>query len=99
STEPSPAELAALRERVLSGKVRPLVPRARGKSLRWLLPLVAALITGSALAATPGAWQGLVEAVERYLPVELLSPAREAARTARKRSAPPAPPPLPSAPA
>jgi hypothetical protein len=99
-TEPTSAELAALRERVLSGKVRPLTPRARSKNLRWILPLVAALITGSALAATPGAWQGLVEAVERYLPVELLSPAREAARGARKRAShPPAPPPLPSAPA
>jgi hypothetical protein len=100
NTEPTPAELAALRARVLSGQVTPLAPRARSKTLRWLLPLAAALITGSALAATPGAWQGLVEAVERYLPVELLSPAREAARPVRRGAKqPPAPPPLPSAPA
>jgi hypothetical protein len=93
STEPTSAELAALRARVLSNKVRPLSPRPRSRSLRWLLPLAAALVTGSALAATPGAWQGLVDAVERYLPVELLSPAREAARPARKRAN--KPPPLP----
>jgi hypothetical protein len=96
STEPTAAELAALRARVLSNKVRPLAPRARSKSLRWLLPLAAALVTGSALAATPGAWQGLVDAVERYLPVELLSPAREAARPARKRANKPPPLPVPA---
>jgi hypothetical protein len=96
STEPTSAELAALRARVLSNKVRTLAPRARSKSLRWLLPLAAALVTGSALAATPGAWQGLVDAVERYLPVELLSPAREAVHPARKRAN--KPPPLPAAP-
>jgi hypothetical protein len=100
STEPSPAELAALRARVLSNKVTPLARRSRSKSLRWLLPLAAALVTGSALAATPGAWQGLVDAVERYLPVELLSPAREATHPARKRThKPPAPPPSVTEPA
>jgi hypothetical protein len=89
ASEPSAAELAALRARVLSNKVTPLAPRARAKTLRWLLPLAAALVTGSALAATPGAWQGLLDTVERYLPVELLSTAREASRPARKRVHPP----------
>jgi hypothetical protein len=80
ATEPSADEVARLRARVLSrGKVTPLRKNERKKSLRWVLPLAAAFIAGSALAATPGAFDGMLGAVERYLDIELFGRAHQAA--------------------
>lgn len=90
ATEPTPEELARLRARVLSrGKVMPLRKSKSDakKRLRWILPLAAAFIAGSALAATPGAFDGMLNAVERYLDIELFGRAHE---TAQKPAARPA---------
>jgi tetratricopeptide (TPR) repeat protein len=90
ATEPSPEELARLRARVLSrGKVAPLRKSTNDskRRLRWILPLAAAFIAGSALAATPGAFDGMLSAVERYLDIELFGHAHE---TAQKPAARPA---------
>jgi TolA-binding protein len=81
ATEPSAEELARLRARVLSrGKVTPLRKSERQKRLRWILPLAAAFIAGSALAATPGAIDGMLSTVERYLDIELFAHAHQTAR-------------------
>jgi hypothetical protein len=80
ATEPSPEDLARLRARVLSrGKVTPLRKRDQKRRLRWILPLAAAFIAGTALAATPGAFDGMLGAVERYLDIELFGSAHEVA--------------------
>lgn len=82
-TVPSAAELARLRERVLKGNVSQLRPTNHAKRLRWILPLAAALLATTALAATPGAMQGVLHAVERFLDIQLIAPAPEPAQTAR----------------
>ena len=100
STEPSAEELLELRQRVLGSRVVPLSRASKRKTLRWVLPLAAAFIAGSALAATPGAWQGMLHSVERFLDIERLGPAHEAAakpRLDKRKRTVPAPPPLPSA--
>jgi hypothetical protein len=80
ATEPSPEDLARLRARVLSrGKLTPLRKRDEKRRWRWILPLAAAFIAGTALAATPGAFDGMLGAVERYLDIELFGSANEAA--------------------
>lgn len=84
TSEPSPEELLKLRQRVLGGaKVLPLSGARKNKAVRWALPLAAAFIAGSALAATPGAWEGMLHTVERFLDVELLAPSHEYAPSAR----------------
>jgi hypothetical protein len=60
------------------GKVTPLRQSERKKTLRWVLPLAAAFIAGSAFAATPGAVDGMLSAVERYLDIELFGRAHHA---------------------
>jgi hypothetical protein len=103
STEPSAEELRELRLRVLGSQVVPLSrARRRNKTLRWVLPLAAAFIAGSALAASPGAWEGMLHSVERFLSVERLAPSQEASKkpkAGKRRPSVPAPPPLPAAPA
>src|SRR5213075_3159970 len=83
ATEPSADELARLRARVLSrGKVTPLRKSGQSgakKNLRWILPLAAAFIAASAFAATPGSFDGMLSAVERYLNIELFGRAHQAA--------------------
>jgi tetratricopeptide (TPR) repeat protein len=87
ATEPSAEDLARLRERVLSrGKVTPRRLSDRKKTLRWVLPLAAAFIAGSALAATPGALDGMLGAVERYLDIELFARSHEAAHKPAARA-------------
>jgi tetratricopeptide (TPR) repeat protein len=49
--------------------------------------LAAAFIAGSALAATPGAFDGMLHAVERYLDIELFGRAHETAQKPAERPA------------
>jgi tetratricopeptide (TPR) repeat protein len=87
ATEPSAEEVARLRARVLSrGKVTPLQQSAGKKNLRWILPLAAAFIAASAFAATPGAVDGMLSAVERYLDIELFGRAHQAAHKPAART-------------
>lgn len=86
SGAPSDGELARLRERVLGGgNARPIDKKRLTRNARWLLPLAAAFMAASALAATPGAWEGLLSATERFLNVELLAPERRAKQVPRAR--------------
>jgi tetratricopeptide (TPR) repeat protein len=83
STEPSADELAKLRARLLgggtaAGNVVSLAKAQKRKTMRWVFPLAAAFVAGTALAATPGAWEGLLQGVERFLDIELLAPSHEA---------------------
>jgi hypothetical protein len=83
STEPSADELAKLRARLLgggtaAGNVVSLAKAQKRKTMRWVFPLAAAFIAGTALAATPGAWEGVLQGVERFLDIELLAPSHEA---------------------
>ncbi|HEX6240825.1 MAG TPA: hypothetical protein VFZ61_08025 [Polyangiales bacterium] len=99
TTEPTPEDLLKLRQRVLGGgQVVPLSQARRKRALRWVLPLAAAFVAASALAATPGAWEGMLHSVERFLDIELLAPSHEAKpnEKAGKRRRPPAPPSVPS---
>jgi len=83
---PSRDELERLRARLLGGGNVVHLPQARRRArLHWVLPLVAALLTATAFAATPAAWESVVAAAERFLPFaaragETRKPARQAPR-------------------
>jgi hypothetical protein len=86
--EPSDDELARLRDRVLANNVMPLSAKRVSRNVRWLLPLAAAFMAATALAATPGAWEGMLEAAERFLNIELLAPGHKTAGKPRTRRSP-----------
>jgi len=85
ASEPSDEELVRLRERVLKNKIKPVGERRVSRNVRWLLPLAAAFMAATALAATPGAWEGMLDATDRFLNIELLAPGQKTAQQRRTR--------------
>ncbi|MDB4991036.1 MAG: hypothetical protein JWN04_6214 [Myxococcaceae bacterium] len=69
ATPPTQDELAAGRARLLAGQ-RGALKSARIRTLRWVLPLAAVLAGGSALAATPEAFERVARALSSLLAPE-----------------------------
>jgi hypothetical protein len=102
---PGDADVARLRARLLAsaagggdggGGVLPFAPKRRiRRTLRWVLPLAAALAAGTALAATPSVYASLHGALVRALPFAFAPP--EVAKSARvRRPEPRTPAPAPA---
>jgi hypothetical protein len=101
---PSDEDVARLRARLLAsaagggkggGRVLPFAPKRRmRRTLRWVLPLAAALAAGTALAATPSVYATLHGALARALPFAFAPPelpARARVRRPEPRTPAPAP--------
>lgn len=86
TAEPSPEDVARLRARLLGGNNVTPIRRPHTRKLRWILPLAAAFVAGTALAATPGGLQTWLDLADRYLKVEWLAPSRQTARTPKAKN-------------